>query len=145
MDEDDVESTSHHSAGVGDNITANRRSKKKKNHHHHKKKKKEIAELSTFGQFCATTSLHGWRFLSDANTGRPLKFGWCTVVMASLGVAFFFLANSMLDFLSSTVQTTQDTSRQARRITHIVIVITTHSTFQFSNSLIGFLSFCYLD
>jgi hypothetical protein len=33
------------------------------------------------------------------------------VVLASIGVAAFFLTHSFLDFCSSTVQTTQDTSR----------------------------------
>ena len=33
------------------------------------------------------------------------------LLQASLGVAAFFLSNSILEFQSSTVQTTQDTSR----------------------------------
>ena len=73
----------------------------------------EPSSSSPFSNFCQTTSLHGWRFLAEDNTAGPqaLKFGWVLVVMAAIGVAAFFLTNSILDFRSSTVQTTQDTSR----------------------------------
>ena len=66
----------------------------------------------TFADFCQTTSLHGWKFLrGGAPIRRPLRVGWMAVVIGSLGVAIFFLSNSFIDFQSSTVQTTQDTSR----------------------------------
>ena len=69
---------------------------------------------STFESFCQTTSLHGWKFLSseeNVNLNFPLLLGWMLVVLGSIGVAVFFLSNSIIDFRSSTVQTTQDTSR----------------------------------
>ena len=83
------------------------------------------ARPSTFESFCQTTSLHGWRFLapdgeqySSGGRGqgrgqrrRLLTASWGAVVLGSIGVAVFFLSNSLVDFLSSTVQTTQDTSR----------------------------------
>ena len=60
-------------------------------------------------------SLHGWKFLgrNDEQTNkRPiLKIGWIAVVVGSIGVATFFLAHSLIDFLGSTVMTTQDTTR----------------------------------
>jgi len=68
-----------------------------------------------FRDFCQTTSLHGWRFLAspsgESYGKRALLAGWALVVLASIGVAAFFLSNSVIDFLSSAVQTTQDTSR----------------------------------
>ncbi|TRY76559.1 hypothetical protein TCAL_05309 [Tigriopus californicus] len=68
--------------------------------------------LSTFDHFCETTSLHGWKFLGQSQPSRKLlRFGWMGVVLGSIGVSIFFLSNSMMDFKSSTVQTTQDTSR----------------------------------
>lgn len=68
--------------------------------------------LSTFDHFCETTSLHGWKFLGQSQPSRKLlRFGWMGVVLGSIGVSIFFLSNSIMDFKSSTVQTTQDTSR----------------------------------
>ena len=65
---------------------------------------------SSFERFCSCTSLHGWRYLAT-NVNLPLRVGWVAVVFASMGVAACFLAYSCNDFLTSTVQTTQDTSR----------------------------------
>ena len=65
---------------------------------------------TSFETFCSCTSLHGWKYLSR-EVNRTLRFGWVAVVLASMGVAGFFLGYSLNDFLSSTVQTTQDTSR----------------------------------
>ena len=65
---------------------------------------------TSFERFCNCTSLHGWKYLSN-NVNIHLRFGWVAVVLASMGVAAFFLGYSCNDFLSSTVQTTQDTSR----------------------------------
>ena len=59
--------------------------------------------------FCTTTSLHGWCFLATSSPG--MRLGWVLIVLASLAVATFFLFHSASDFASSTVQTTQDTSR----------------------------------
>ena len=68
-----------------------------------------------FEQFCQATSLHGWKFLAsnDEQTNkRPLlKIGWIAVVIGSIGVAVFFLTHSFVNFLGSTVMTTQDTTR----------------------------------
>ena len=64
---------------------------------------------SSFERFCNCTSLHGWKYLSTSE--MTLRVGWITVVLASMGVASFFLGYSSHDFLTSTVQTTQDTSR----------------------------------
>ncbi len=66
--------------------------------------------LSSFERFCNCTSLHGWKYMSS-HVNRTLRVGWVAVVLASMGVAAFFLGYSCNDFLSSTVQTTQDTSR----------------------------------
>jgi hypothetical protein len=67
---------------------------------------------ANFDRFCTATSLHGWRFLcAKQGTSKPLRIGWMAVVLASIGVAIFFLNHSIRDFCSSTVQTTQDTSR----------------------------------
>ena len=65
---------------------------------------------SSFERFCKCTSLHGWRYLSTS-VNPALRAGWVAVVLCSIGVASFFLGYSCNDFLSSTVQTTQDTSR----------------------------------
>lgn len=78
----------------------------------------ELRTPLSFAPASRTTSLHGWRFLSpdrafSANKWQRfwLNAGWAAVVLGSIGVAVFFLSNSVIDFLSSTVQTTQDTSR----------------------------------
>ena len=65
---------------------------------------------SSFERFCNATSLHGWKYLSS-NVNLALRIGWVAVVLGSMGVAGFFLGYSCNNFLSSTVQTTQDTSR----------------------------------
>lgn len=65
---------------------------------------------SSFERFCNCTSLHGWKYLSS-NVNTTLRIGWVAVLLAAMGVAAFFLGYSCNDFLSSTVQTTQDTSR----------------------------------
>ena len=64
---------------------------------------------SSFERFCNCTSLHGWKYLSTSE--MTLRVGWVAVVLASMGVASFFLGYSCNDFFTSTVQTTQDTSR----------------------------------
>ena len=69
------------------------------------------ATSTTFDTFCNATSLHGWKYLSKSGANRPLRVAWVAVVVGAMGVAGFFLAYSLNDFLSSTVQTTQDTSR----------------------------------
>ena len=66
---------------------------------------------SHFEQFCNCTSLHGWKYLSNSMDSLPLKSLWLLIVFASMAVAAFFLGYCSNDFLSSTVQTTQDTSR----------------------------------
>lgn len=71
------------------------------------KKKKSWANFETF---CSCTSLHGWKYLSKT-VNKTLRLCWVGVVLASMGVAAFFLGYSLNDFLASTVQTTQDTSR----------------------------------
>lgn len=65
---------------------------------------------SSFERFCNCTSLHGWKYMAS-NVNFTLRIGWVAVVLGSMGVAAFFLGYSCNDFLSSTVQTTQDTSR----------------------------------
>ena len=62
-----------------------------------------------FERFCNSTSLHGWKYLSTSE--MTLRVGWVAVVLASMGVCCYFLEYSCSDFLTSTVQTTQDTSR----------------------------------
>ena len=64
---------------------------------------------SSFERFCNSTSLHGWKYLSTSE--MTLRVGWVAVVLASMGVCCYFLEYSCSDFLTSTVQTTQDTSR----------------------------------
>ena len=64
---------------------------------------------SSFERFCTSTSLHGWKYLSTSELS--LRVGWVAVVLASMGVASFFLGYSCNNFFTSTVQTTQDTSR----------------------------------
>ncbi|CAB4055949.1 unnamed protein product [Lepeophtheirus salmonis] len=66
--------------------------------------------IGSFEKFCNCTSLHGWKYLTTG-MNKTLRNGWIGVVFASMGVATFFLGYSINDFLSSTVQTTQDTSR----------------------------------
>ena len=70
-------------------------------------------KMITFEEFCNRTSLHGWKYLGDATTSHTwlLRVGWVAVVFGSMAVAAFFLGYSLNDFFSSTVQTTQDTSR----------------------------------
>ena len=68
-----------------------------------------------FEHFCHATSLHGWKFLAsndELTHKRPiLKIGWIAVVIGSIGVAIFFLSHSFINFIGSTVMTTQDTTR----------------------------------
>ena len=64
---------------------------------------------SSFERFCNCTSLHGWKYLGTSE--MTLRLGWVAVVLASMGVCCYFLEYSCSDFLTSTVQTTQDTSR----------------------------------
>ncbi len=75
-----------------------------------KEDKADEDHWANFEQFCSCTSLHGWKYLSR-KVNMTLRLGWVAVVLASMGVASFFLGYSLNDFLSSTVQTTQDTSR----------------------------------
>ena len=68
------------------------------------------SKASSFERFCHCTSLHGWKYLSSS-VNFTLRIGWVGVVLAAMGVAAFFLGYCFNDFVSSTVQTTQDTSR----------------------------------
>ena len=67
--------------------------------------------MISFDEFCNRTSLHGWKYLSDVGETWLLRVAWIAVVFGSMAVAAFFLGYSLYDFYSSTVQTTQDTSR----------------------------------
>jgi len=57
-----------------------------------------------FNDFCETTGLHGWKYLTKVESGG--KILWLMIVLASLAVATIFLHASIMDFTSSTVVTT---------------------------------------
>ena len=71
----------------------------------------EFGAMVSFEEFCNRTSLHGWKYLNDVGETWLLRVSWVAVVFGSMAVAAFFLGYSLNDFCSSTVQTTQDTSR----------------------------------
>merc|ERR1719397_402527 len=57
-----------------------------------------------FHDFCETTGLHGWKYLTRVQSGG--KILWLMIVLGALGVATIFLHASIVDFTSSTVVTT---------------------------------------
>ena len=69
-----------------------------------------------FTDFCRSTSLHGWQHLTETphlSRGVPHgsgKYMWILIVVASIGVASFFLFTSILDFTSKYVVTNIDTT-----------------------------------
>lgn len=69
-----------------------------------------------FTDFCRSTSLHGWQHLTEPHhlsRGVPHgsgKYMWILIVVASIGVASFFLFTSVLDFTSKYVVTNIDTT-----------------------------------
>ena len=69
-----------------------------------------------FTDFCRSTSLHGWQHLTETphlSRGVPHgsgKYMWILIVVASIGVASFFLFTSVLDFTSKYVVTNIDTT-----------------------------------
>ena len=69
---------------------------------------------TAFTDFCRSTSLHGWQHLSGANphsiTRGGGKYMWVLIVVASIGVASFFLFTSVDDFTSKYVVTNIDTT-----------------------------------
>ena len=70
---------------------------------------------SVFKEFCRSTSLHGWQYLSERHYRKETtksvgKFVWSLIVAASIGVASFFLFTSVNDFRSKYVATSIDTT-----------------------------------
>ena len=69
-----------------------------------------------FTDFCRSTSLHGWQHLTEPHhtlRGVPRgsgKYMWILIVVASIGVASFFLFTSVHDFTSKYVVTNIDTT-----------------------------------
>ena len=76
-----------------------------------------------FREFCDTTGMHGWKHVGKVRNNQifPLRsfliqltskeqFAWILILVASLGVAFFFIATAIIDFNSSTVVTTIQTT-----------------------------------
>ena len=64
---------------------------------------------SAFTDFCRSTSLHGWQHLIETHQHRGI-YMWIFIVVASIGVASFFLFTSVLDFTSKYVVTNIDTT-----------------------------------
>ena len=70
----------------------------------------------TFTDFCRSTSLHGWRHLSENHHHKGVKrqsggkYMWIFIVTASIGVASFFLFTSVDDFTRKYVVTNIDTT-----------------------------------
>ena len=67
---------------------------------------------STFTDFCHSTSLHGWQHLTETHHHHQTsgKYMWVLIVVASIGVASFFLFTSVDDFTSKYVVTNIDTT-----------------------------------
>ena len=57
-----------------------------------------------FEDFCANTSLHGWRFVPITKNpmGRTL---WAIIAVSSIGVASLFIHTAVRDFFSATGKT----------------------------------------
>jgi hypothetical protein len=64
---------------------------------------------SAFNDFCRSTSLHGWHHLIETHQHRGV-YMWIFIVVASIGVASFFLFTSVDDFTSKYVVTNIDTT-----------------------------------
>ena len=74
-----------------------------------------------FTDFCHSTSLHGWQYLSESHhhngvTRRGGKHMWILIVAASIGVASFFLFTSVDDFTSKYVVTNIDTTTASLQV-----------------------------
>ena len=70
---------------------------------------------TAFTDFCQSTSLHGWQHLGrETHLGQSRtageKYMWILIVVASIGVASFFLFTSVDDFTSKYVVTNIDTT-----------------------------------
>ena len=67
---------------------------------------------SAFSDFCRRTSLHGWHHLTEAShpPREKRKHFWILIIIASIGVASFFLFTSVDDFTSRYVVTNIDTT-----------------------------------
>ncbi len=59
-------------------------------------------------EYCEQTSLHGWLYMASNRTrrGRFWRFSWSLVVLASVGVAAFFVFWAAEEFSKATVVTT---------------------------------------
>ena len=80
------------------------------------KQSKGEKAAEAFTDFCRSTSLHGWQHLTEPHhlpRGVPRgsgKYMWIFIVVASIGVASFFLFTSVHDFTSKYVVTNIDTT-----------------------------------
>ena len=74
-----------------------------------------------FKEFCNSTGLHGWKHIGSVSVNQPSflncfqlasreQFIWVLIMVASLGVALFFIITAVTDFNSSTVVTTIQTT-----------------------------------
>ena len=72
--------------------------------------------MMAFKEFCSSTSLHGWQYLGDSLVVQS-KFIWVCIVMASLGIATFFLCTAGYEFINKVVVTTIDTTTASLQVT----------------------------
>ena len=70
----------------------------------------------SFREFCSSTSLHGWQYLSQDKVKGKGKKIWLAIVIASLGVAFVFLFTAVRDFMVRSVVTTIDTTTASLQV-----------------------------
>ena len=60
---------------------------------------------NVFKEFCASTSLHGYSYLYNANS-IILKIVWAFVILTATGLGAMFLTKQTKEYLSGTVITT---------------------------------------
>ena len=63
---------------------------------------------NVFQEFCASTSLHGYCYLYNANSIIS-KIVWAFVILTATGLGIMFLTKQTKEYLGGTVITTIDT------------------------------------
>ena len=63
---------------------------------------------NNFEEFCEETTLNGWYYMAKQNLTKCSRLFWASMILSSIGLAFFFCIGIVTEFMNSNVIITVD-------------------------------------